>query len=107
MKLTSMKLDAAEQKQESPTTADDDNKPQYPYGTCLCLDNVALTKLEMDSLPSVGDKIYVYAEATVRSVSAYENEGGASRSLDLQLTDIALEPDSDTTNLANKLYSKA
>lgn len=100
--LTSMKMTRAEQRESMdavPESAD-----SYPWGLRLNLDKETLDKLGIDGLPGVGDKVLVAARATVVGVSQHESEGHDSRSVELQITDLGIEPDRPKRDLAKALY---
>lgn len=105
MKLQSMKLSKAEQKESMPSVAKMD-KPEYPYGLRLDLGKDVLEKLDMKKLPQVGDKIMVMAMAEVCSVSEHDSEyGGKSKSVGLQITEMALGK-GESAPAEDKLYNK-
>lgn len=67
-----------------------DDKPVYPWGLCLRLGKDELEKLKLSA--QVGDTIHVFALAKVTSASASaSDEGGESRSLELQITQMSAE----------------
>lgn len=94
MKLASMKLDPKEQKKEGDIAYE---KPLYPWGLCVELNDDALKKLGIDDLPDVDDEMTLTASVTVTSVSARANAEGEARSMSLQITALALSepPDGD------------
>lgn len=105
-KLVSMKMTKAEIKERNAPMADAPDSPRYPYGLTIRLDNDSLDKLGEDTLPAVGESVMVLAKATVSSMSSNESaDGGAYRSLELQITDLCLEADDDVVKKAvGKLY---
>lgn len=92
-KMASMKIDKEEREKRYKETVAVD-APSYPYGLCLHLDDEAMEKLGMATLPQVGKQVLVYALADVTSVSEHESEGsnGKRQSVSLQITDLALLP---------------
>lgn len=66
---------------------------EYPYGLCLCLDNDALEKLNLDESVDAGDGIQIVAYAKVTSVSQNDTAGGVNRRVELQITHLGLGPD--------------
>ncbi|PVX84344.1 capsid staple protein [Paraburkholderia unamae] len=94
--MISMKLTPVEAKQEStadaPTTVDAD-RPAYPYGLTVCLDDESLSKLGVTSLPDVGTPFTMTARVEVCSASQYQNQSGTDRNLSLQITDMQLDPE--------------
>lgn len=103
MPLTSMKLTKAEAKAE---VSPDYKPPEYPYGLRLCLNSETLDKLGLKQLPEIGTPMTLTARVEVCSVSAYESTGQEQqRSVDLQITDMALERAiSSTAETASALY---
>jgi len=95
LKLTNMKIDpkAREEKYAESVPAD---RPVYPWGLEVRLDEDALEKLALAELPDVGRALMLHARVEVTSVSDRENveDGKAHRHRDvtLQITDLALAP---------------
>ncbi len=90
-------VDMAQSKEEIkdnyPTSVAESDKsgPIYPWGLCLRLSEKELVKLNLDEQPEIGDMIHLFAMAKVTSVSANSTEGGESRSVELQITQMAVE----------------
>lgn len=107
-KLVSMEIKKGEEKQEAACAPCEVERPKYPYGTSLYLDEVAMKKLGMKEMPSVGTEIPVIAIAKVTGTSEREYEDGKRQSLDLQITSMAFDlPEEPTTPMgkaAQKLY---
>ncbi|WP_244129208.1 capsid staple protein [Burkholderia gladioli] len=91
-----MKLTPAEAKQEAGIAPMDAEQPAYPYGLTICLDDEALAKLGITSLPDVGTPFTLAARVEVCSTSQYQNQDGADRNLSLQITDMELGPPPST-----------
>lgn len=84
-------------------------KPKYPYGLELRLDNESLTKLGITTLPKVGMKLRLEAKVFVESVSEEERaDGKPNRHVGLQITDMALgeNPGDKSKRHAQTLYGK-
>ncbi len=94
--MISMKLTPAEAKQEAGIAPMDAEQPAYPYGLTICLDDEALAKLGITSLPDVGTPFTLTARVEVCSTSQYQNQDGADRNLSLQITDMELGPPPST-----------
>lgn len=106
-KLVSMKLSKKEQKQQMEPSLAEKDRPRYPWGLTVNLDTDSLAKLGIDDLPAPGESYTLIAKVDVASVSSNAGEGGASRSMSLQITDLCLEDsDADTTDAAASLYGK-
>lgn len=69
---------------------------EYPYGLCLCLDEDSITKLGIDPLPEVGDGAQIIAMVKVTSVSSRDTGDGPCRRVELQITHLAIDEDSET-----------
>lgn len=108
--MNSMKLTSAEAKAEVSYDAESD-RPEYPYGLTICLDDESLAKLGLKTLPDVGAVMYLEARVKVCSKSQYERQDGSDSNLSLQITDMELtetdddEP-KDTRTAAQKVYGK-
>lgn len=92
-KLVSMKIDAkAREKMTEPASVAAD-RPLYPWGLSITLDNDALEKLGIDvSGLEVGGSKMLLANVEVTSLSSNESkDGGTNQSASLQITDCCLE----------------
>lgn len=108
MKLVSMELSPKEAEAET-IEARETEKPKYPYGTCLYLDEEALAKLGITDLPDVGSMLHIMAIGKVTGTSEREYEGGSHKTLDVQLVEMACDEEGDgddglTSPAAKKLY---
>ncbi len=103
MDLVHMELSAAERKDQMPT-AEPPTGPRYPYGLRVSLEDEALTKLGLPALPGTEQTLMLHAKVTVVAVSSTEDERGKSRRLELQITDLALAPETPTPALETRLY---
>jgi hypothetical protein len=108
-KLKSMKIDpkAREEKYEASAVVD---RPMYPWGLQLNLDNETLEKLDVE-LPKVGKSMMIYARVDVTSVSENEHsldgKTTTNRSASLQITDLCLEADAgEGSAVTDRLYGK-
>lgn len=106
MKLKSMKLSSAEQEKAMPVETVAADRPRYPWGLGLHLDDEVIKKLELGSLPEVGKTMMVTARVNVTGAMEQEHEGsGKQRSVSMQITDMAIGPDEgDGGSAADKLY---
>lgn len=103
MKMTSLaKLPDVPPKDPKPGEIE---KPIYPYGTCLYLEEDTLAALGIKEMPTVGTQIPIQAVAKVTGTSEREFEGGTRKTLDLQITSMAFEPDAGEQ--VKKLYPSA
>lgn len=89
--IKSMKIDKAEADKLYGKPSVVSSSPEYPYGLRLRLDNVVVDKLGV-GLPKVGEKLMIEAYVEVVSVSANESKEGMQKSIELQITDMCLEP---------------
>lgn len=107
-KLVSMKLDPEKRdKGYGPTAVTEtSNRPIYPWGLAINLDEEALDKLGIE-LPKVGSEMTLIARVDVTAVSSNESESGKSRSASLQITEMCLESGGgDAGKAAAKLYDR-
>ncbi|KVE27249.1 hypothetical protein WS67_12165 [Burkholderia singularis] len=112
MNLVSMKLTPAEAKTEAgegtalAALAAPEDQPAYPCGLTIYLDDEALAKLGMTALPDVGTPLTLVARVEVCSKSQYQNQDGTDTSLSMQITDMALAPETQSPEQrAAKFYS--
>ena len=105
MKLTSMKMTAADLKKRSETccTPMDKDAPAYPWGLSITLEEDALAKLGLESLPKTESGMMLTARVEVSAVSSTATAGGGERrSVSLQITALALAPESKGSELYDK-----
>lgn len=103
MALTNMKMTRKEAGTELCCDTSSDNKPEYPYGLRIDLNDEALQRLGFDTLPAVGTVVEITARAVVQSVSAHD-DGEPSRDVGLQITDIDVQAPDSKPSLAQTLY---
>ena len=104
MKMVDMELDADEAKEQLSTESVD--APKYSYGLKLSLNNDSIDKLGIPALPAVGQKMMVHAMVEVCCISEYDSkEGGKNRSMELQITEMALMSPDSMKNPAKELYA--
>lgn len=104
MPLVSMKLTPKESKEQSegPAVAD---RPQFPFGLSIRLSEEQIEKLGIVTLPKVGTKLALLARVDVERVSETSTQGdGKHRSMELQITDMGLEKETNIAAAAEKLY---
>lgn len=101
-KLVSMKLTKAETEKENEVSED---RPEFPFGLTLRLDNEALDKLGMKEMPEVGTDIELAAKVVVTEVSEHtRGDGDTVKGLSLQITDMNLFKRESPTKTADKIY---
>jgi hypothetical protein len=105
--LTNMKLSREEAKDLATVGPSEIQGPRYPYGLTVSLDNDSLEKLGISQLPDVNETYTLVAQVRVTSVSANESDYGKSRSVGLQITDMALEDGKLGERAAKALYGAA
>lgn len=86
MKLVDLKMSKADMKDDMCAPAAEANP--YPWGLKLDLDGDVLDKLGLDC--KVGDEIHIIAIAKCTSCSENATEDRQSRSIGLQITDMAV-----------------
>lgn len=95
MKMTDLTLTPEEAKEmvaAERTPCGEGEPPKYPYGTAMYFPDDLLKKLGINELPAVGAKMLLTAEVFVSGVSQRENQSENSKSVDLQMTAVSLEP---------------
>lgn len=105
MKMVSMKMSAAERKEQT-EAIDKPEGPRYPYGLSISLNEDSLEKLGLE-LPEMGEEMMLVATVKVTGVSANDSEYGSSKNVSLQITECCLEPVKDQASTAKKLYDGA
>ena len=96
-KLVDLKMTKKEKKESAPTAVS--GMPDYPWGTRLSLNDEALEKLGMKTLPRVGDKVQVTGVGVITSVSQHESEKREDRNVEIQIQQIGI----DTGKLEEKI----
>jgi len=106
--LVSMKMTATERKaMAAPSLVDGKDAPAYPWGLSLTLDDDALEKLDLETLPKVGTALTLVARVEVtRTSSDQGSDGQKHQSVSLQITDCCLEPEKDLKTVEDALYGK-
>lgn len=112
MTLVNMKLDPKARKEKYAETVAVD-RPVYPYGLEVRLDEDALEALSLSKLPKVDGELLLTAKVRVTSVSSNEHSSGEKgphrhRNVTLQITDMALgDVPKDEKDASDTLYAKA
>ncbi len=105
--LTSMELTKTESKRET-EPIDEDKGPKFPFGLSLSLDDEALKKLGVTTLPKVGEETLVFAKAKITSVDESQHQDRKKRrSVRLQITHLGLGKETKQKTAAEfgkKLY---
>lgn len=96
MKMADMKLSRADKKKMfgAPIAAGFSGS-DYPWGLTITLDAAALKKLGVDELPEVGEECMIHATGKVVRVSESANEQRSDRSIEIQITKLALMCEDD------------
>jgi hypothetical protein len=82
-------------------------KPEYPYGLCIELDEESLGKLGVTELPKVGATMTITAKVFVKTTSAYTNmDEGEEKRVQLQITDMEIAAPTKSKSAANALYGE-
>lgn len=81
-------------------------KPEYPYGTKIFLDEKVLQKFEMGDLPEIGAEFTLRGKAYVCATRENKSDGVTDRCLDLQITDLELFSKKSDEQKANEMYNK-
>lgn len=107
-KLTNMKLDKKELKENSEPMVEPD-RPMYPYGLTVRLDEDALAKLGMETLPKVDSELLMTAKVKVISVSSNEHTSGSKgkhkhRNVEYQICELGFGDVPAEKDAATELY---
>lgn len=106
MALVSLKLTPEEKAAEAAKwQAGPESGEDYPCGVELRLDDAAIKKLGLGPLMA-GSMVTIQARASVEEVGEEMKDGKAERSLELQITDMSVEPASDRAPAETLLYDK-
>ena len=108
--LVNMRLSKKEAKEEFEPKADD--RPRFPHGLTIRLDDDSLKKLGITELPAVGDEMIVAGIGKIESSHENSRQSGIDRSVSIQLEKLAIGPldgntDHNTGHTAVGAVSKA
>lgn len=106
--LVNMKMSSKKDQGTLLSTYDD--KPEYPYGLRITLDDESLAKLMFDDLPGVGEKFMFHVHVEVTDVHQSESQdGGPQRSVTFQITDMEFSSPKEMSpeQTATKFYVEA
>jgi hypothetical protein len=68
------------------------DKPEYPYGLCICLTQAEFDKLGLDPDDAqVGGLVHGHFMARITSVSSRESDGDSDCRVEMQIEDLAIE----------------
>jgi len=106
MALTSLKLTPEEKAaQAAKWTASPEQGEDYPCGVELRLDDAAIKKLGLGPMMA-GSKVSITAVAMVEEVGEEMVNGKSERSMEIQITDMEVEPMSEGPSAESVLYDK-
>ena len=92
--MVSMELDD-EDKLDAPMPIKMPNKPDFPYGLRICLNEKELKKIGLDADCVVGDGILLRAFGKVTSVSNHDHGNGPESRVEIQIERLCVEPEDD------------
>lgn len=105
MQTVSMKREKKSKSEMNKATVCSMEEPQFPYGLRIRLEKEDLEKLGIKNIPQVGTAVPVYAKTVVIAVSESAAQGGEDYcSVELQITDLALETKPSDEAVAKKIY---
>lgn len=91
MNLVSMKLEhKPDEAKPSEVLYPSPDKPEYPWGLQLHLEEDQLKKLSVVDMPEVGSEMMITAKVRVSSVNSHATEKGENRGMQLQITELSL-----------------
>lgn len=71
------------------------NGDKYPYGTRITLEDKMAKKFDCLEGCAVGDKVCLECEAEIIHVDETKRDGKKTYRVELQITDMSIEPDED------------
>ena len=77
--------------------------PDYPWGLSITLDAAALKKLGVEDLPDAGDECQITATGKVTRVTQSASDKRTDRSVEIQITKLALAVEDDDDAAWNKV----
>lgn len=106
-KMVDLELDNKESEKET-VEAQELEKPKYPWGTSMCLEQDVIEKLGFKDLPEVGEEFIITAKVHVTGVGKRETKDEEYKNINLQMTEMSLEPfkEDGYAKLGKKIYSK-
>jgi hypothetical protein len=81
-----------------------EGEEMYPEELCLEIEGEQLAKLGVTAPMRLGTEVTITARAYVKETSATMVEGGMEPSVELQITDMSLEPVATAARAATMLY---
>lgn len=105
--LVSMKTTKKEKDMLEPSVGSHSERPVYPYGLEISLNEESIEKLGLSSLPQVGTEGTIFAKVKVTRVSETEDERNGKtikrKNLELQITDLSVDTQA-AKNTAHALF---
>ncbi|MGH2612062.1 MAG: capsid staple protein [Rhabdochlamydiaceae bacterium] len=86
--MVSIELDSAEGEKDTIETAENE-KPKFPLGTTITLDDDLIKKLGIKKMPEIGDQFSIEGIAHVTSVSNYESQETSHRQICIQFSEMS------------------
>lgn len=80
------------------------DEPRYPEELCLTLESEELEKLNITSMPAIGTVMEIRARVYVKAVEGSQTQSGVEKEIELQVTDMAIEPVARRNDAATMLY---
>lgn len=105
-----MKMSAEQAKEDMAgccAPGDPGDAPRYFYGLSFDVCDEALKALGVQVMPEANSTLMVTARVRVSSVRAEAQQDGVERSMCLQITDMALGPDTAKPSAEDRLYASA
>ncbi len=102
--LVSMQLSRSEAKAQAGEVPKEADRPRFPFGLTLHLEDEVLDKLNITELPKVGSTEELRAVVKVTRISEDDSESGQRRSVGLQITELAFGDPDDPKAAESALY---
>lgn len=109
MDMKSMKMSAEQAKEYSTgccAPADIADAPRFPYGLHIDLCDEAMKSLGMTAMPETGQTLIITARVLVDSCREEARQDGVERNVGMQITDMAIGPDTAKPSAEESLYGK-
>jgi hypothetical protein len=111
IKMASMRMEPAKNEQVAEKAPSEGDRPAYPWGLSVHLDDQSLSKLGLDRLPQVGKPVMIHALADVTNVSEQERVGAdgkkeINRAVALQITNMGMGHYEEPKEATEVLYGK-
>lgn len=109
MPLTNLRLPKSKPSQsEQPVAAPEFDRPKYPYGTTISLDEETLDKFNDLMNSKAGDAVLIVAVGKIKEVRSVDTESGVDARVEIQLTEMDIkQPSQDKDTIMAEAFATA